>query len=77
MKKVLVFTIFILVVLSLTTVRAQSCTQPGSLVSVTKRKSGRTEYAIFTLKMPTTVAPGYVYNQSSFHGRSERKNVSY
>jgi hypothetical protein len=35
---------------------AQRCNQANSLVSVTKRKSGRTEYVIFTLKMPVTAS---------------------
>jgi hypothetical protein len=36
---------------------AQKCNQPNSLVSVTKRKSGRTEYVIFNLKNPATTTP--------------------
>lgn len=32
---------------------AQACNKPNSLVSVTKRRSGRTEYVIFNLKKPT------------------------
>jgi hypothetical protein len=33
---------------------SQACSEPNSLVSVRKRKSGRTEYVIFTMKNPVT-----------------------
>ena len=41
----------------LTETFSQNCNQPNSLVSVSKRKSGRTEYVIFSLKKPATTSP--------------------
>ena len=35
---------------------AQNCSETNSLISVRKRKTGRTEYVIFTLKNPVTAS---------------------
>ena len=42
--------ITLLLIFLFTQCYAQNCDEPNSLISVRKRKSGKTEYAIFTLK---------------------------
>ena len=57
MKKIFLSAVFMAILLIADDVIAQNCSQPNSLTSVTKRKSGRTEYIIFDLKRPTNVSP--------------------
>src|SRR5438128_625311 len=53
--KIILFTF--LTVLLFTETFSQKCNEPNSLVSVSKRRSGRTEYVIFNLKNPATTSP--------------------
>ena len=49
--------LFLLLLLTGSEALSQNCNKPNSLISVTKRKSGKTEYVIFNLKKPVTSTP--------------------
>jgi hypothetical protein len=46
--------LFVFVIVFSNEIFAQNCNEPNALVSVRKRKTGHTEYVIFTLQNPVT-----------------------